>query len=258
MLFDLITLCGGIFGAAAVGGHPDGGGDRGAREPVLQAARAGLRYLWQNRGILDLIFFLATINLTASVYNAAFPAPHSVGAGGGETALGTVNAVIGVAMLLGSVLASAAPAPKKAGSGSSGMRCFCPWERKISSWPLAGLCLCGVWAPYWAGWPFRNERQHGCTVSQPHPSDHAGPGVCCPEYPPVFLPFPWAMPWAAGWWTGCLNPGWRPIRWDAVDPAVWKWEGFRCGDAVLLPGTVGSADLPGVPERPAHLGPGAP
>ncbi|WP_412531118.1 MFS transporter [Lawsonibacter sp. OA9] len=44
------------------------------KEKVLQAAKSGLRYLKHNRGILDLILFLAAINLTASMYNAALPA----------------------------------------------------------------------------------------------------------------------------------------------------------------------------------------
>ena len=41
---------------------------------VLDAVRDGLRFLKRNRGILDLILFLAAINLIASLYNAALPA----------------------------------------------------------------------------------------------------------------------------------------------------------------------------------------
>ena len=83
-----------------------------AKEPVLHAARAGLRYLKHNRGILDLILFLAAINFTASIYSAALPAMLLSRAGGGEAALGAVNAVTGVAMLLGSIASSLLPAPK--------------------------------------------------------------------------------------------------------------------------------------------------
>ena len=43
-------------------------------EDVLCCARQGLRFLKGQRGILHLILFLAAINFTASVYNAAFPA----------------------------------------------------------------------------------------------------------------------------------------------------------------------------------------
>lgn len=47
---------------------------------------------------------MAAINLTASMYEAAFPAMILSKTGGNEIALGIVNAVTGVAMLIGSVL----------------------------------------------------------------------------------------------------------------------------------------------------------
>lgn len=71
---------------------------------------SGLRYLKENRGILDLILFLAAINLIASIYDAALPA--MVLSRADSTALGAVNLVIGIATLIGSLLASAAPEPK--------------------------------------------------------------------------------------------------------------------------------------------------
>ncbi len=43
-------------------------------ETVLQTVKNGLRYLKDNRGILNLILFLAVINFTASIFNAALPA----------------------------------------------------------------------------------------------------------------------------------------------------------------------------------------
>ena len=57
-----------------------------------------------------LMLFLAAINLVASMYNAAFPAMMLSKAS--ETVMGTVNSVIGITMLIGSVLASFMPAPK--------------------------------------------------------------------------------------------------------------------------------------------------
>ncbi len=81
-------------------------------ETVLESAKAGLSYLKRNRGILDLIFFLAAINLTASVYNAALPAMLLSRNGGSEMALGIVNTVTGFTMLAGSIIASLLPAPK--------------------------------------------------------------------------------------------------------------------------------------------------
>lgn len=82
------------------------------KESLLHSAKSGLKYLKNNRGILDLILFLAAINLTASMYEAAFPAMILSKTGGNEIALGIVNAVTGVAMLIGSVLTTFLPAPK--------------------------------------------------------------------------------------------------------------------------------------------------
>lgn len=83
-----------------------------AKERMLQSARQGLVYLKENRGILDLIFFLAAINFIASIFDAALPAMLLSREGGGEAALGIINAVTGAAMLAGSLLAAWAPAPK--------------------------------------------------------------------------------------------------------------------------------------------------
>lgn len=77
-----------------------------AREPVFKVARDGLRYLRHNRGVLDLILFLAAINLTASMYNAALPAMLLSREQGGEVALGLVNGCAGLANVAGSLLVS--------------------------------------------------------------------------------------------------------------------------------------------------------
>lgn len=82
------------------------------QESLLHSAKEGLRYLKKNRGILDLILFLATINFTASVYNAALPAMLLSRNGGSEFALGVLNTVTGITMLLGSLLVTFLPAPK--------------------------------------------------------------------------------------------------------------------------------------------------
>jgi predicted MFS family arabinose efflux permease len=82
------------------------------KESVLRATGEGIRYLKQNRGILNLILFLSAINLTASAYNAALPAMLLSRAGGGATALGWVTMVTGFATLMGSIVASVARAPK--------------------------------------------------------------------------------------------------------------------------------------------------
>ena len=81
-------------------------------EPLFIAAKKGLQYLHKNRGILDLILFLAAINLVASMYNAALPAMLLSRKNGGNAILGMVNTCAGLATLVGSVLVSLAPPPK--------------------------------------------------------------------------------------------------------------------------------------------------
>ncbi len=82
-------------------------------EKLLCAVRKGVGCLKKERGVFDLILFLAAINLVASVYNAAFPAMMLSRNGGSETALGLVNAVIGIAMFAGSLLASLMKTPEE-------------------------------------------------------------------------------------------------------------------------------------------------
>ena len=81
-------------------------------EPVFQSARAGLAYLRRERGVLDIILFLAAINLTASMFNAALPALALTRPWGGEHALGLIQSVSGGAMLAGGLVSSLLPAPK--------------------------------------------------------------------------------------------------------------------------------------------------
>ena len=85
---------------------------KGSAETPLRAARAGLRFLRREKGVLHLILFLSAINLIASMYNAALPAMAISRPGGGEAALGWVNACTGVATLLGGVFTSLRGAPR--------------------------------------------------------------------------------------------------------------------------------------------------
>lgn len=82
------------------------------REKLLAAVKSGLSWLRANRLILNLILFLAFINLVASAYNAALPAMLLSRENGGETVLGLVNAVTGGASLVGGVITSLLPPPK--------------------------------------------------------------------------------------------------------------------------------------------------
>ena len=111
MLFDLLTfavafLALGLFIRIPETPKPD------ERASLLVEAKQGLRWLRQNAGVLHLILFLAAINLVASMYDAAFPAMMLSRQGGSEQVMGTVNAVIGLSTLLGSLMATAMKPPK--------------------------------------------------------------------------------------------------------------------------------------------------
>ena len=82
------------------------------QEKLLTAVKSWLSWLRANQLILNLILFLAFINLVASAYNAALPAMLLSRENGGETVLGLVNAVTGGASLVGGVIATLLPPPK--------------------------------------------------------------------------------------------------------------------------------------------------
>lgn len=110
--FDLVTF-GVAFLTLAFGVRiPESLEEEKGQEKLLASAGKGIGYLKRERGIFDLILFLAAINLVASVYNAALPAMLLSREGGSEKVLGLVNAVTGIATLAGSILASFVGKPK--------------------------------------------------------------------------------------------------------------------------------------------------
>lgn len=80
-------------------------------ESLLQASRAGLRYLHENPMILYLILFLAGVNLVASAFDATLPAYVLPRANGGEGVLGMVTSCAGIATLIGSLIVTVLPKP---------------------------------------------------------------------------------------------------------------------------------------------------
>lgn len=110
--FDLFTFAAAFLVLAFAIKIPKAEQEIQEKESLLTSAKQGIAYLKRERGILDLILFLAAINLVASVYDAAFPAMLLSREGGSEKVLGTVNAVIGISTLAGSILASLMKTPK--------------------------------------------------------------------------------------------------------------------------------------------------
>lgn len=210
ILFDLIT-----FGTAFVTllgfvDIPKGRGrESAAAEPVLRAAKSGLRYLRDNRGILDLILFLAVINLTASIYNAALPAMLLSREGGSETALGMVNTCTGLAAMLGSLLVSIAPSPKSRVRAICGALLFSMGTENF-------LLAFGRSTPVWClgavlGWiciPFMNANLDVIFRTR-IPVGMQG-RVYSARNTLQFSPFRWDTFAADFWWTGYLNRLWPP------------------------------------------------
>ena len=110
------------------------------KEPLMQSVRAGLGFLREKRGILSLVFFLAAINLVASMYNATLPAMVLNQAD--ETALGVINSLTGVTTLIGSLIASLLPQPK------SRVRVVC-WTLMLSMSTENFLLAFGRTLPIW-------------------------------------------------------------------------------------------------------------
>ncbi|HML47431.1 MAG TPA: MFS transporter [Clostridia bacterium] len=111
--FDLLTCAVAIVALGFFIRIPAAPSAKKQGESLLQSVYSGLGYLGKHRGILDLILFLAAINFTASMYNAALPAMLLSRENGAEAVLGLVNACTGLATLAGSIFISLAPAPKR-------------------------------------------------------------------------------------------------------------------------------------------------
>lgn len=112
VIFDLSTFGIAFFTLAFGIRIPENCPKGETQETLVNSARKGIAYLKKERGIFDLVLFLAAINLVASIYDAAFPAMMLSRNGGSEKVLGLVNAVIGISTLAGSVLSFLVKEPK--------------------------------------------------------------------------------------------------------------------------------------------------
>lgn len=110
--FDLFSFGIAFLALAFAIKIPESKADCAKQDKLMASVKEGIGYLKKERGIFDLILFLASINLVASIYEAAFPAMLLSRDGGSERVLGLVNAVIGVTTLAGSILASFVKEPK--------------------------------------------------------------------------------------------------------------------------------------------------
>lgn len=110
IVFDLATFATAFLVLLLFIKIPETENEQVKSESLLKTARDGLSYLKTNKGIWWLIMSMAAINFIASIYEAALsPMILSVA---NETALGIVNACIGAANFVGSIIAVFFPAPK--------------------------------------------------------------------------------------------------------------------------------------------------
>ena len=80
------------------------------REKVLKLAKEGIGFLRKNPLVLQVILFMSGVNLIASAFDAVLPA--LVIPRGGNGLLGVVTSCAGIAMVIGSLLATVMPKPK--------------------------------------------------------------------------------------------------------------------------------------------------
>lgn len=81
-------------------------------ENVIKLAREGLQFLKQTPLVLRLILFMSGINLVASGCDATLPAYVIPNPRGGREMLGIVTSASGIAMIIGSMIATVLPKPK--------------------------------------------------------------------------------------------------------------------------------------------------
>ncbi len=109
---DLVTFCAAFLSLALFIKIPEPKRPEKQKESIWAASKSGLQWLKNNPLILNLILFLSCINFVASTHRAVLPAMIIPKANGGETVLGIVNTCVGVATLVGSIIAAFMPAPK--------------------------------------------------------------------------------------------------------------------------------------------------
>ena len=81
-------------------------------EGVLKLAKEGLKYLKNTPMILYVILFMSGVNFVASAFDAVLPALIIPNPRGGNSILGIVTSCSGIAMVAGSLIATAMPKPK--------------------------------------------------------------------------------------------------------------------------------------------------
>lgn len=82
-------------------------------DSFVSQCRAGFRFVWKNKGILQLMLFMSVVNLLSCIsYFSIFSPMLLIRAGGGEAVLGFVSVMSGIGGIAGGLLAALLPEPK--------------------------------------------------------------------------------------------------------------------------------------------------
>ena len=185
LAFDLITFSAAFITLAWFITIPQPKADGNREESVLASAKEGLKYLKRNRGILNLILFLAAINLTASMYNAALPAMILSRNGGKQDRTRYGKRLHGRGQSGRKPAGLFLPSTQKQGPGYLQF----PADRHVYGKLLSGLrqTALGLVRRRQPGLDLHSiyECEHGCAVPFTDPADHAGTRLLRPQYAAV-------------------------------------------------------------------------
>ena len=112
IMIDLVSFAVAFVALACFINIPEVSEKEANEGSVLTLAKEGLVYLKDNPMILYIILFLAGVNFIASAFDAVLPAYIIPNPKGGNTVYGVVTSFSGIAMLAGSLIATAMPKPK--------------------------------------------------------------------------------------------------------------------------------------------------
>jgi MFS family permease len=112
IMVDLFTFAVAFVALAAFIRIPKIEKDAEEEAGVFQLAKEGLAYLKQNPLIFYVMLFMSGVNFVASAFDAVLPALIIPSPKGGNSVVGLVSSCSGVAMVIGSVIATVMPKPK--------------------------------------------------------------------------------------------------------------------------------------------------
>ena len=112
IMVDLFTFAVAFVALAAFIRIPKIEKDAEEEAGVFQLAKEGLAYLKPNPLIFYVMLFMSGVNFIASAFDAVLPALIIPSPRGGNNVLGLVSSCSGVAMVIGSVIATVMPKPK--------------------------------------------------------------------------------------------------------------------------------------------------